>query len=51
MKKDVLKAARHGHAVTCIRDKFLVVTGSRIEQNNAHTSVEFYNIDMDVWFD
>lgn len=34
-----------------VADRFLVVTGSRIEHDNAHTSVEFYNIEMDIWFD
>jgi hypothetical protein len=34
-----------------LRDKFLVVTGSRIDKNNANKSVEQYNIDMDIWFD
>jgi hypothetical protein len=28
-----------------------VVTGSRIDKNNASRSVEQYNIDMDIWFD
>jgi hypothetical protein len=30
LSKDSLKFPRHGHSVTCLRDKFLVVTGSRL---------------------
>ena len=51
IKKDKLRAPRHGHSITCLKDKFLVVTGSRIEKDDAHKSVEQYNIDMDIWFD
>jgi len=51
MKKDKLKAPRHGHSIACLKDKFLIVTGSRIEKDDAHKSVEQYNIDMDIWFD
>ncbi len=29
----------------------LVVTGSRVEYKDAHTSCEFYNVELDVWFD
>lgn len=41
---------RHGHSVCAIQDRFLVVTGSRIELNDASHTVEFYNIEMDMWF-
>ena len=34
--KDQLKYPRHGHSVTCLKDKFLIVTGSRNEEKNAH---------------
>jgi len=51
MKKDKLRLPRHGHSITCLKDKFLIVTGSRIEKDEAHKSVEQYNVDMDVWFD
>lgn len=51
IKKDKLRAPRHGHSITCLKDKFLIVTGSRIEKEDAHKSVEQYNIDMDIWFD
>jgi len=27
------------------------VTGSRVENKDAHTSCEFYNVELDVWFD
>lgn len=49
--KDSLKSPRHGHSVVCLRDKFLIVTGSRLDKDNASRSVENYNIDMDIWFD
>lgn len=42
--------ARHGHSITCLKDKFLVVTGSRIEAEEADKSHEHYNIDLDLWF-
>lgn len=46
-----MKHPRHGHAVTVLKDKFIVVTGSRIELGGANRSVESYNIDMDLWFE
>ena len=51
LSKDSLKSPRHGHAIVCLADKFLVVTGSRLEKDGACKSVESYNIDMDLWFD
>lgn len=51
LSKDSMKLPRHGHSITCLKDKFLVVTGSRLEKDNACKSVENYNIDMDIWFD
>lgn len=40
IKKDKLRSPRHGHSITCLKDKFLIVTGSRIEKDDAHKSVE-----------
>lgn len=51
LAKDSMKHPRHGHACTVLKDKFIVVTGSRIEKDGANRSVESYNIDMDLWFD
>jgi hypothetical protein len=31
VKKESLKYLRHGHAVSSIKDKFLVVSGSKFE--------------------
>ena len=45
-----MKYARHGHSVCHLRDKFLVVTGSRCNEEEAYRRCEQYNIDLDVWF-
>lgn len=50
VKKGSLQFARHGHSLTSIRDKFLIVTGSCIELRGAASSCEFYNIELDTWF-
>jgi hypothetical protein len=50
-KKDSLKHPRTGHSVCTIGDKFIVATGSRIEDENVAKSVEFYNIELGVWFE
>lgn len=49
--KDNLKSPRHGHAIACVKDKFLIVTGSRVDMNDANASAEQYNMDLDIWFD
>jgi hypothetical protein len=51
VKKENLKYLRHGHAVSCIKDKFLVVSGSKFELRNSDKSVEFYDIEKDLWFE
>ena len=51
MGRDKLKYARHGHAACSLGDKFIVVTGSRKEEENAHMKCEQYNVDLDLWFD
>ena len=48
---DELKYARHGHSVCCLNDKFLIVTGSRCEDDRAYERCEQYNIDLDLWFE
>ena len=37
---DEMKYARHGHSVCAIGDKFLVVTGSRCEEEKAYEGCE-----------
>lgn len=50
--RDNMKYPRHGHSVCVIGSKFLVVSGSRIDdEQKSHSKVEQYNIDMDIWFD
>lgn len=49
--KDNLKSPRHGHAIACVKDKFLIVTGSRVDLNDANSAAEQYNMDLDIWFD
>ena len=46
-----MKYARHGHSACSLSDKFIVVTGSRKENDGAHLIAECYNIDIDLWFD
>ena len=48
---DDMKYARHGHSVCCLSDKFLIVTGSRCEEDEAFRRSEQYNIDLDLWFE
>jgi len=49
IKKDNMKHARHGHSATWFGEKFIVVSGSR--KIDAHTKVEMYNTDIDLWFE
>lgn len=52
MKRDKLKYPRHGHSVCAVSDKFLLVSGSRVDFNDqAMKKCEQYNTDMDLWFD
>ena len=48
---DELKYGRHGHSICAIGDKFLVVTGSRCEDDRAFERCEQYSISLDVWYD
>ena len=40
LSMDDMKYARHGHSVTCLNDKFLIVTGSRCEEDDAFKRCE-----------
>lgn len=51
LPKDKMKYPRHGHSACSLSDKFIIVTGSRKEQDQAQVRAECYNIDIDVWFD
>lgn len=51
LSKDKMKYPRHGHAACSLSDKFIVVTGSRKENDQAHVKAECYNVDIDIWFD
>lgn len=48
---DEMKYSRHGHSVCCLNDKFLIVTGSRCEDDESFKRCEQYNIDLDLWFE
>jgi hypothetical protein len=49
--RDKLKYPRHGHSACSLGDKFIFVTGSRKENDNAHVKCECYNTDIDLWFE
>jgi hypothetical protein len=51
LSKDKMKYARHGHSACALGEKFIVVTGSRKENEDAHLKAECYNLDIDIWFD
>ena len=48
---DEMKYRRHGHSVAAVNNKFLIVTGSRLEDDKAYMRCEQYNIDLDLWFE
>ena len=48
---DDMKYSRHGHSVCCLNDKFLIVSGSRCEDDDSFKRCEQYNIDLDLWFE
>lgn len=50
-KRDSMKHPRHGHSVTWLGEKFVVVTGSRKEKNDSQRKSECYNSDIDLWFE
>lgn len=51
ISRDDLKYGRHGHSICVLKDKFLIVTGSRVDQDEAFNKCEQYNIDLDLWYD
>ena len=51
LNRDKMKHARHGHSACSLGEKFIVVTGSRKENDSAHMKCEQYNVDIDIWFD
>jgi hypothetical protein len=51
LPKDKLKYPRHGHSACSLGEKFIVVTGSRKETDQAQIRCECYNVDIDIWFD
>lgn len=46
-----MKYPRHGHSACALNEKFLMVTGSRKENEGAHQKCEQYNVDLDIWFE
>jgi hypothetical protein len=40
ISRDDLKFGRHGHAICVLKDKFLIVTGSRVDQDEAFNKCE-----------
>lgn len=51
LPRDKMKYPRHGHSACSLGEKFIVVTGSRKEHEQAHIRSECYNVDIDIWFD
>lgn len=51
LPKDKLKYPRHGHSACWLGEKFIMVTGSRKENDQAHIRAEMYNADIDLWFE
>jgi len=49
--KQRMTYARHGHSACELGEKFIIVTGSRKEQDKAQHKCEQYNIDLDLWFE
>ena len=44
-----MKFARHGHSVCTIGGRYILVSGSRKEVNQAANRVELYDIQIDEW--
>lgn len=51
LPKDKMKYPRHGHSACWLNDKFIIVTGSRKETDQAQIRAECYNVNLDMWFD
>jgi hypothetical protein len=43
--------ARHGHSCCSILDRYIIVSGSRKEVNQAANKVELYDIQIDDWIE
>jgi len=43
--------ARHGHSCCTILDRYIIVSGSRKEVNNAANRVELYDAQIDEWLE
>lgn len=43
--------ARHGHSCCSILDRYIIVSGSRKEVNQAANRVELYDIQIDDWIE
>jgi N-acetylneuraminic acid mutarotase len=43
--------ARHGHSCCTILDRYIIVSGSRKEVNNAANRVELYDANIDEWLE
>ena len=46
-----MRYARHGHSCCQIMDRYIVVSGSRKEVNNAANRVEMYDTHLDEWIE
>jgi hypothetical protein len=51
ISRDRMKYPRHGHSACSIGERFIVVTGSRKENEQAQVKAECYNVNIDLWFD
>ena len=51
VQKKNLQYARHGHSLTSIAEKYIMVTGSRKEVSNASQKVELYDTVNDEWME
>jgi hypothetical protein len=49
--KSSLKYARHGHSACSIGLNYIIVTGSKKQQDRAHMRGECYRVEFDLWFD
>ena len=46
-----MKYARHGHSACSLGDKYIVVTGSRKDVQNAPYRTEIYDVDANRWYE
>ena len=51
VERKSMKFARHGHSCCVFMDRFVVVTGSRKEINDAGNRVEIYDINQNEWME